>query len=166
MNRFLSKKTKKKYVKLVRKLAKNIMGNIGIDRTYIRKITRTGSAQHYFTIVCQVKDEIDYIEEWIDFHVLVGCEHFYIYDNNSSDGTTELLNAYESRKVLTRIPWPDSTLTSQEKAYAHALSTFGPGSRWMMFIDVDEFVFPTASNTIQEELTNYEDLPALGLQWH
>ena len=29
-----------------------------------------------------LKDEADAIVEWIEYHALLGVEHFYVYDNN------------------------------------------------------------------------------------
>jgi hypothetical protein len=53
-------------------------------------IQRT-TTSHYLAIVAIVKNEEAYLEEWIDFHTLVGCSQFYIYNNNSSDRTPEIL---------------------------------------------------------------------------
>ncbi len=33
-----------------------------------------------------LRDEADAIVEWIEYHALLGVEHFYVYDNNSRDG--------------------------------------------------------------------------------
>jgi hypothetical protein len=30
-----------------------------------------------------IKDENEYLQEWMDYHRKVGVSHFYIYDNNS-----------------------------------------------------------------------------------
>src|SRR5262249_51491176 len=53
----------------------------------------------------------------------------------------------------------------QRAAYGHALSSFGSESRWMVFIDADEFVFPTRYDTLPEALSDYEDLPGLVIPW-
>jgi hypothetical protein len=125
-------------------------------------IVRTTPPSSYLSVVAIVRDGVGYLDEWITFHQMVGCDRFYVYDNKSSDGTWELLQRYESRGIVTPIRWPDS----QRGAYAHALTTFGPTSRWMMFIDTDEFVFPTRSDSLQQELQRYEDLPCVVLPWH
>lgn len=36
----------------------------------------------------------DYVEEWIDFHISQGVEHFYIYDQLSTDSTHAKLKKY------------------------------------------------------------------------
>jgi hypothetical protein len=36
------------------------------------------------TSICLIiKDENEYINEWLDWHIKIGFEHFYIYDNGS-----------------------------------------------------------------------------------
>ena len=32
-----------------------------------------------------MKDEGSYIKEWLDYHLLAGVNHFFIYDNESED---------------------------------------------------------------------------------
>ena len=32
-----------------------------------------------------LKDEADALMEWIEYHALLGVEHFYVYDNLSGD---------------------------------------------------------------------------------
>ncbi|MFM6204524.1 glycosyltransferase family 92 protein, partial [Planktothrix sp.] len=45
--------------------------------------------------VCAIiKDEASYLIEWLEFHKLVGVERFYLYNNNSTDHTTDLLQSY------------------------------------------------------------------------
>ena len=41
-----------------------------------------------------LKDEADAVVEWIEYHRLLGVEHFYIYDNNSRDGLRRRLQRY------------------------------------------------------------------------
>jgi hypothetical protein len=41
-----------------------------------------------------LRDEADAIVEWIEYHALLGVEHFYVYDNNSRDGLRQRLQRY------------------------------------------------------------------------
>ena len=36
---------------------------------------------HYLAICAIYRDEAPYLREWIEFHRLVGVEHFFLYDN-------------------------------------------------------------------------------------
>ena len=42
-------------------------------------------------IVAIFKDEAPYLREWLDYHLLAGVEHFYLYSNESSDGHADYL---------------------------------------------------------------------------
>ena len=42
-----------------------------------------------------VKDEVDIVEDWIKYHGnIFGYKNLYIIDNNSVDGTYEILQKY------------------------------------------------------------------------
>jgi hypothetical protein len=132
------------------------------------KIRRSSALQGYLSAVVIAKNEASYIVEWLEFHRLVGIEHFYLYDNGSTDDTSEILRSYLDSGRVTLIPWASYDLNGriQYQAYAHALCNFGPFWRWMAFIDVDEFLFPLESDSLQTVLATYEDLPAVAVHWH
>ena len=45
-------------------------------------------------VVAIFKDEGKYLKEWLDYHLLAGVEHFYLYNNDSSDDYQEVLAPY------------------------------------------------------------------------
>lgn len=48
-----------------------------------------------------IKNEGPYIEEWVRYHLLVGAGIIYIYDNESTDNTRQILEPYiNSGKVV------------------------------------------------------------------
>ena len=95
--------------------------------------------EFYFSISSTMKNEGQYLEEWIEFHRLVGCEHFILYDNDSTDDTVEILQKYVDSNIVTLIPWPKFCLTYslQMLAYSHALHLMAGRTRWLGFIDID-----------------------------
>ena len=72
---------------------------------------------YYLTACLIFRDAASYLEEWLRFHLLVGVEHFYLYDNDSSDDYLSVLRPFcaEGKVTLTRWPGP----MQQLKAYAH-----------------------------------------------
>ena len=40
--------------------------------------------RYKIAVVAIMKNEGDYIKEWLDFHLKVGVEHFFIYNNDST----------------------------------------------------------------------------------
>ena len=43
--------------------------------------------EHYLAVCAIAKNEGHYFKEWIEWHRSQGVERFYIYDNESTDGT-------------------------------------------------------------------------------
>ncbi len=39
--------------------------------------------EDFLSVVCIAKDEARYIKEWVDFHLLIGIDRIYVYDNDS-----------------------------------------------------------------------------------
>jgi len=87
--------------------------------------------------------EDPYIKEWLEFHIKVGVDHFYLYDNGCSKESQALLKPYVDRRLVTYHQWPDSMSKThiQREAYRHCLKNYGHKCFWMAFIDVDEFLF-------------------------
>ena len=58
-----------------------------------------------------VTDTLRRLEEWIEFHLMAGFDHIYVYDNSGAQtnetSLAPVLNTYPSSKV-TRIDWPST----------------------------------------------------------
>ena len=102
-----------------------------------------------FTII--IKNGAPYMKEWIDFHRLAGVDHFYFYDNESSDNLKEVLQPYIDSGVVEYEACPGKR--PQCAAYNKAVKDHRWDCRYMGFIDDDEFVYPTGSHqTIKDVL--------------
>ena len=59
------------------------------------RLKRDKSTPQYYLAVCAIaKNEGPYFQEWIEWHRKQGVEKFYIYDNESTDCTKEVLKPY------------------------------------------------------------------------
>lgn len=47
--------------------------------TYIRHRDRNAHCRYYLSIGAIFKDEARFLDEWIEFHLGIGVEHFYLY---------------------------------------------------------------------------------------
>jgi hypothetical protein len=94
--------------------------------------------------VCAIfKNESNYLEEWLEFHIAQGVECFYLFNDKSSDAYEEVLRPYISSgkvSLFTAPAEPDMTLR-QEIAYSQGLRAAKWQCRWLAFIDMDEFLF-------------------------
>ncbi len=117
--------------------------------------------------VAIVKDEALYLPEWIEFHLLQGVRHIFLYDNGSTDNSHEVLAPYLRDDLVTIIPWANfsATLNPQSLAYNHALANFGPDFAWMAFIDIDEFLYPVQADSLDQAMNALAHLPGVSLPW-
>ncbi len=106
-------------------------------------------------IVAIVKDEVDYLEEWLAYHIALSVSHFFIYDNGSTDGSAALLERYINHGLVTRIDWPLGG--GQLAAYNHALRMFGTTADWLAFYDPDEFLVPLLDDDIPAFLARFPE---------
>lgn len=119
--------------------------------------------KHYlvFTAIC--KNEAKNLPEWIEFHKLVGVEHFYIYDNGSTDNTMEVLDSYIKDGIVTYIKYEGKK--KQIPAYNDAVKRFKNETKWMGFIDIDEYVIPISVDKISSFLKNFEGESGVFFNW-
>lgn len=119
----------------------------------------------YYASVCAIiKDEGRDIREWLSYHLGIGFEHVLIYDNNSRVPLRAQLGDYISAGLVTVTDWP-LTQAQQLSAYWHALKTWGSNTRWLAFIDADEFVFPLRHDDVRDFLDDYADFGGVGAHW-
>lgn len=118
---------------------------------------------HYLSIAAIAKNEGLNLKEWIDYHFSIGVEHFYIYDNRSTDNTKSILQDYIDSGIVTYKYW-DFESPCQISAYNDALNLYKEISRWIAFIDIDEFLKPM-NKSLPEVLKDYEEFGGLGVNW-
>jgi len=122
--------------------------------------------KHYLAICAIFKDEASYLAEWIAFHQLMGVEHFYLYNNDSSDDFANVLLPFVDAGVVTVHDWPiPFHERAQFKAYTHCLESVRSSVRWLACIDIDEFLFTPAGETLVEALGDYEAWPGVVVHW-
>lgn len=125
---------------------------------------RTLSPPRYYLSVCAIaKNEGPYFREWIDWHRSQGVEKFYIYDNESTDDTAEVLAPYIAEGIVDYLFWPGQR--QQIPAYDDCIARHRLESRWMAFIDIDEFVVPTGEVGVLDFLRRMESWPVVEVNW-
>ncbi len=116
------------------------------------------SAYKYELAVCAIfQNEADYLKEWIEFHKLLGVEHFYLFENRSNDQYASVLAPYINRGEVTLWRWPHNHQEyAQITAYDHCVKCTSGQAKWVAFIDIDEFLFTVEDNDLRTFLVNYE----------
>ena len=114
----------------------------------------------YYVSVCSIfKNEAKYLEEWLNYHLVVGVEHFYLYNNFSEDNYKKVLKPYIEKGLVTLIEWPIKA--GQTQAYNDCVEKFSDESNWIGFIDLDEFAVPVKYDQVSEWLKKYEKFPCV-----
>ncbi len=117
------------------------------------------------TAICLlIKDENEYINEWLEWHIGVGFEHFYIYDNGSKVPIRESVDE-PYLPYCTFIDYSQGYSCLQSDCYNHALSTYGDAAKWLAFIDTDEFIRTIDGANINDFLREYEQFDGLYVRW-
>jgi hypothetical protein len=112
----------------------------------------------YLSIAAIVKNEVPYIGEWIEYHLLTGVQKFYIYDNESTDNLKEYLTPYIKDGIVEYINFPG--IRQQVAVYNDAVHRYRYSSFWLAFIDIDEFLLPV-TGTLTDFLLDFEDVPGI-----
>lgn len=118
-------------------------------------------------IVAIFKNEGRYLKEWLDYHLLAGVEHFYLYNNDSTDDYQEVLAPYIKGGVVTLTDFPGKL--PMYPAYDDAIQRHRFKCRYMAFIDLDEFIYPKSARSVaevvEEIFSSYPDTAAFGINW-
>ena len=118
-------------------------------------------------VVAIFKDEGRYLKEWLDYHLLAGVEHFYLYNNDSTDNYEEVLAPYIEKNLVTLTDFPGKMM--QYPAYNDAINKYRFDCRYMAFIDIDEFIFPKSNRSIvevvDEILSGIPNAAGLAINW-
>ncbi len=127
---------------------------------------------HVITIATMTKSDHPYLVEWIEYHKLIGVDHFFIYDNNEGDETRLILEPYIENGSVEYVKWPnlwpdiEIVWGAQPFAFQDALDRFKNSTQWFAFLDTDEFIVPMRNTNLRETLNEYFcDKPLVFLNW-
>ncbi len=101
--------------------------------------------------------------EWIEFHRLVGVERFFLFNNRSTDDHREVLAPYVEEGIVVVEDWPGKSpeFAQQARCNFHCVEQHRHETRWLAFIDLDEYLFSPTYRPVPELLGEYEHAAAL-----
>lgn len=108
--------------------------------------------KYYLSFVSNFKNENPYLKEWLDFHIKVGIDHFFLFDQDGSQESAEILEPYIRNQLVTVHDWTlinskferPTYFFQKDKnhmAYTHAATHYRDHTHWLLKIDIDEFLF-------------------------
>lgn len=122
---------------------------------------------NYLSMGCFIKNENRYLREWVEFHRIQGVEHFYVVCNDG-DPTTAMNVLLPYKEHITFKHFPEKPAAyKQMDAYNWIIEESRDKSRWVAFIDLDEFLMPTSTQSMSlvEILGDYESSVGLVVNW-
>lgn len=131
----------------------------------------------YHLSVCAIfKNEAPYLKEWIEYHRLIGVDHFYLYNIESDDNFIKILHPYIDEGFVTLINWPEVFPYQDDSlAYKWALCTQIPAyengvnfiareeTQWLLLLEVNEYLVCPVGNCLKDILYQYEDFTGISL---
>jgi hypothetical protein len=120
------------------------------------------------------QNEAKYLPEWIDYHQRIGVEHFWLYNNNSTDDYLTTLQPYIQSGLVELIDWPSYqeendwfhfSFVVQTGAYNDAILRSKKLTRWLAVIDTDEFIVPLIDDDLLTCLTRFKREQGLYIHW-
>lgn len=121
----------------------------------IKSIRKENMDKKYQLAICSIfKNEGRYIQEWIEYHKMIGVDHFYLYDNDSTDDIT-VLQKYIDEGIVTLNHI--SGKAQQMPAYNHFLQNYKNEVSWAAILDLDEFIVPMEQPTLPLQMISILD---------
>ncbi|MCX5617989.1 glycosyltransferase family 2 protein [Bombella sp. TMW 2.2543] len=121
-----------------------------------------------------IKNEAHDILYWLAWHALLGVNSFILFDDDSQDGTRDLIKAaslhWDIRLFHVKEHSLDLTeqshLNRQRQVYLDALNAIHDQYDWIGFLDTDEYAKLHVHQTLTEFLGSMEpDVGAVALHW-
>lgn len=129
-------------------------------------------AYRYQLAVCAIfRNEASYLREWIEYHKLVGVQHFYLYNNLSTDDYYSVLHPYIESGLVELFDWPFDSKNLYEwnviqiHAYENAVQQALHTAKWLAIIDTDEFIVPVENDNILDVLKEYDYYGGVSANW-
>lgn len=105
------------------------------------------------------KYEDDYIEEWINYYIMHGVEHFFMYSNENTLKTKHILIPFINKGYVTLIEWNNNKINNLKKnerrqywndynklslqnlAFIDFVKNYKQKTKWIIKVDIDEFIY-------------------------
>ncbi len=119
------------------------------------------------------RDEAPYLKEWIEYYRLMGAEHFYLASHNSRDDFQSILSPYIEKGIIELKLINDTNKDlnffishTQVGFFNETLKKAKKESKWVAFLDSDEFLVPLKEHSLVHLLRDYEKFGGLVANWH
>lgn len=122
-------------------------------------------------LICAIlKNEHNYLAEWIEHHLSLGFDEIYLFEDFGSKSHSEITDKYPQVHLITcdeylpikrdyDIGWARQTRLYQKFLNEHR------NEGWCAFIDIDEYIMFNDGYTLQQLTQEYSDAYGIALYW-
>lgn len=118
-------------------------------------------------VICAIaKNENRYIVEWLKYHISIGFDHIFLYDNNDVYG--ERIEWVLTPEVIPYVTIFDVRGKKYIQKEIYNVCYYSYEFDWCAFIDIDEFITFTSESKfkkITEFLSDKKQYDAVHLNW-
>ena len=107
--------------------------SIPVDPVLVSDIPTT--PRYEVCIVTCIKPFADMLPHWIDYHLRLGVDKVFIFDNDSPADIRKIVSDFPQVETI-HWPWE----RTQVSAFSYALHQSRTRCRWLMSFDVDEYI--------------------------
>lgn len=137
------------------------------------KLWKKDDYPYQLSIVAIFQNEERFLKEWIDFHRLMGVEHFYLFNHFSSDHYLSILQPYLDAGLVELQDWPYPSQEGNEAdwtrvqsaAYREGIVQAKGKTKWLAILDTDEFLFPVQASNLVDWLSAYGECSGILVNW-
>lgn len=152
--------------------AKLLLQNICTTAGHLKMVDKLlDKPKYYIALVAPFRNEDRFLKEWIEYHKMLGVEHFYLFNHLSTDNYKQVLEPYIKSGLvdLYDLTQDAKTLDAwniiQTDAYTKIAHDVKDIVEWLVVIDTDEFIVPIVDKDLPTLLRKYDKYAALSINW-
>lgn len=118
--------------------------------------------------ICAIlKDEHQYLKEWVDYHLSIGIDYIYLYEDINSITHIDIVENYDNvfLQSLDKFIDLNHCLGKQFKLYNKFMTLYKDIIDYTFFIDIDEFVAFAEDYTIEDLIKQCDEWGGVLLPW-
>ncbi len=146
--------------------------HVFFKRMHLRDPIQADTQYLYNVAIATVfQQEAPYLKEWIEYHKLIGVQHFYLLNNQSSDDYLTVLEPYIAKGDVELIQWPHQPIDYlnwvriQNEGLEYAIQLANGKAKWLAIIDADEYIVPAHHDNLSDFLKDYEPFGSVSINW-
>ena len=123
--------------------------------------------KYYLSVGAMFKNESHGIKEWILHYLHHGVEHFYLINDNSTDNSVNIIQEYVDKGLVTLFNVDEPYFYGRQRfIYNKYILPLIKESKWLLMVDLDEYVWSQKEINLQNVLRGFENYGQVQIHEH